>query len=168
MTALPPLLDLENYPGDDILSRWPFFIEDVYRRYLNTVALGKLTFQGLKVNCQFRPESHGKHYAFWHMMQEGSGGRNEEDRTPDLDRCRRVEWIAWTILNAGVDESVRVFKQALRGNEVSWVMWLHESSYALILWERKDYFLLKTAFVVKSHKKKEFEKDWKLHQALNG
>lgn len=95
-------------------------------------------------------------------MQEGSGGRSEDDRTPDLDRCRRVEWIAWTIRNAGIDESVRVFKQAARGNEVSWVMWLYESNYALILWKRKDYFLLKTAFIVKPHKKKEFERDWRL------
>ena len=34
--------------------------------------------------------------------------------------------------------------------------------------DKKEYFLLKTAFVVKPHKKKEFERDWKAHQALNG
>jgi len=44
-----------------------------------------------------RPETHGKHDAFWHMMQQGSGGHSEADRTPDPDRCRRVEWISWGI-----------------------------------------------------------------------
>jgi hypothetical protein len=41
------------------------------------------------------------------------------------------------------------------------VLWLDEDDYAVILWERNGYYLLKTAFLVKPHKRQEFERDWK-------
>jgi hypothetical protein len=168
MSTPPELIRMEDFPGDDFATRWPAFVEAVYQQYLQTVAHADLRFKGLKVNCQFRPETHGKHYAFWHMMQEGSGGRSEDDRTPDSDRCRRVNWISWIIQNAEIGEAIRVFRQAPRNSEKPWALWLHEFDYAVILWERKSYYLLKTAFMVKPHKKKEFERDWKAHQARNG
>lgn len=74
MSDPPNLIQIEDFPGDDFLTRWPTFIEHVYQRYLKTVAFGNLRFRGLNVSCQFRPETDGKHFAFWHMMQEGSGG----------------------------------------------------------------------------------------------
>jgi hypothetical protein len=156
MNGLPPFLEVEDYDGLDYAERWNKYIEGVYRIYRSTIAFGNLSFRKLRVFCQFRPETFGKHYAFWHMMQEGPV---EEKRTPDLERCRRVAWIGWVIKNAGEDALVRVFPQN-RGSEKSWVLWLHEKQYAVILWERKDYYLLKTAFLVKPHKSNEFERDW--------
>jgi hypothetical protein len=41
------------------------------------------------------------------------------------------------------------------------VLWLYEGDYAVILWERNGYYLLKTAFLVKLHKRQEFDRDWK-------
>ena len=156
MSALPPFLECSDYPGDDTAERWSNYVEGLYTVYLRTVARGNLLFRGLPVRCQFRPETLGKHYAFWHMMQEGL---SEDDRTTDVQRCRRVAWISWVIQNAGADARVRVFQQQ-RGSEKSWVLWLHEHDYAVILWERNGYYLLKTAFMVKSHKRAEFERDW--------
>lgn len=169
MSSLPKLLEVDHCPGDDYASRWKFYIEAIYQLYLETVAFGKLQFRGKRVNCQFRPETHGKHYAFWHMMQEGSGNRGEDDRTPDLERCRRVNWISWVIQSAeSGSPAVRIFPQTARGSEKPWALWLHEHHYAVIVWERNDYFLLKTAFMVKPHKAKEFERDWKAFQVKNG
>ncbi len=162
------MIQIEDFPGDDFLTRWPTFIEHVCQRYLKTVAFGNFRFRGLNVKCRFHPETDGKHFAFWHMMQEGSGGRSEDDRTPDADRCRRVEWISSVIQNAEIGEAIRVFRQAPRKSEKPWALWLHEFEDAVILWERNGYFLLKTAFVVKPHKKNELERDWKAHQARNG
>lgn len=160
MSALPPFLELAQYPGNDTGEQWGNYIDGLYVVYLRTVAQGSLQFRGLPVRCQFRPETLGKHYAFWHMMQEGF---READRTVDAERCRRVAWIAWVIQNADVDARIRVFPQ-LRVGENSWVLWLHESDYAIILWERNDYYLLKTAFMVKTHKRTEFERDWNAHK----
>jgi hypothetical protein len=146
MTEPPDLIEVDDFPGDDYASRWKVYLEDIYQRYLRSVAMGRLVFRGKWVKCQFRPETHGKHYAFWHMMQEGSGGRSEDERTIDPERCRRVDWIAWVIANAETCPGIRVFQQAQRWGETSWVLWLYADDYAVILWERKDYYLLKTAF----------------------
>lgn len=168
MSEPPKLLNMGEFSGDDTASRWNNYVEAVYQIYLKTVAFGKLMFRGLPVNCQFRPETHGKHYAFWHMMQEAALGKAEEDRTIDFERCSRVGWISWAIQNAGKEPGIRVFKQSPRGNETSWVLWLHEYNYAVILWERRGYFLLRTAFIVKPHKAMEFERDWRAFQVQKG
>jgi hypothetical protein len=169
MTEPPVFIEVDDFPGDDYMTRWRAYLEDIYRRYLEGVAHGRLSFRGLPVRCQFRPETEGKHYAFWHMMQEGSGGRREDDRTPDMERCRRVDWIAWVIRNAGTHPGIRVFPQTKRGSEQPWALWLHEYGYVVILWERRDYYLLKTAFYpVRRHKREELERDWKTAEAQNG
>lgn len=160
MNNLPPLINIEEYEGADYTERWNQYLEGLYKIYLETVAFGHLVFRTFSVRCQFRPATNGKHYAFWHLMQEGSV---EDNRTPDLDRCRRVAWIGWVIQNADKNEQIRVFPQK-RGGEKSWVLWLFEQDYAVILWERKGYYLLKTAFLLKPHKKKEFERDWSEHK----
>src|SRR5690625_3659343 len=106
MNSVPDLFLVDSQPGADFEERWSNYIKTVYQRYLQSVAFGDLRFRGLPVRCQFRPETHGKHYAFWHMIQEGSGGRVEDERTPDLRRCERIDWIAWCIRAAetGVSE----------------------------------------------------------------
>jgi hypothetical protein len=165
MSEPPALVEVEDFPGEDFASRWEVYVEDIYQRYLRSVARGGLRFAGQKVSCQSRPESHGKHYAFWHMMQEGSGGRAEEDRTIDLERCRRVEWIAWVIRNAESHPGIRVFRQTKRWGEQPWALWLYEYDYLVILWERRDYFLLKTAFYpLRRGKREELERDWRAAQ----
>jgi len=169
MSEPPPFIEVDDFPGDDFLSRWRVYLEDIYLRYLRSVARGGLIFRGCQVRCQFRPETDGKHYAFWHMMQEGSGGRAEVDRTPDLERCRRVEWIGWVIRNAGAHPGIRVFRQTERWGEHPWALWLYEHDYLVILWERRDYYLLKTAFYpLKKGKRDELERDWRAAQAGNG
>jgi hypothetical protein len=100
------------------------------------------------------------------MMQEGP---IEDDRTIDPERCERLLWLGWVIENAASDARIRFFKQSPRGNETSWVLWLFEQDYAVILWERNGYYLLKTAFMVKPHKRQEFERDWKKYtESQNG
>jgi len=170
MSEPPEFIEVGDFPGDDFATRWESYLEHIYQRYLGSVANGGLTFRGLPVRCQFRPMTHGKAFGFWHMMQEGSGGRGEEDRTIDLERCRRVEWIAWVILNAGAHPGIRVFRQAQRWGEQPWALWLHEHDYVVILWERNGYFLLKTAFYPLFRGKiRELERDWNASQgAGNG
>lgn len=156
MYELPAFIELEDVPGDDYVERVRVYIELLYKLYKREIALGDLAFREWAVKCQFRPETLGKHYAFWHTMQDGPV---EDDRNIDLQRCRRIRWIAWTILNGDGDERIRVFPQE-RGREESWVLWLYEEDYAVILWKRRNYYLLKTAFMVKAHKQKEFDRDW--------
>ena len=165
MNDLPPFLEVSHYPGADDSERWAKYIDGLYTIYTRTVAFANLEFRGLPVRCQFRPETNGKHFAFWHMMQEGE---IEDDRHIDPERCRRVAWIAWVIRNAEANPAILVFSQQ-RGRETSWVLWLRDHRYAVILWERKDKFLLKTAFLVKPHGQMQFEKEWQAYnRSQNG
>lgn len=158
MSDLPPLVPFGHGQGNDSAERWADFVEGLYGLYLKMVVHAGLMFRDLPVKCQFRPETFGKHFAFWHMMQEGPV---ENDRTIDPKRCERLLWISW-LLNScdNGDARIRVFRQNPRNGEISWVLWLHEQEYAVILWKRNGYFLLKTAFMVKPHKQQEFERDW--------
>lgn len=169
MNDLPELISINQYAGADYAERWNQYLDAIYQRYVHSVAHANLTFQGQPVHCQFRPEAFGKHFAFWHIIQEGSGGRSEDERTPDPRRCERIDWIAWAIRKAPLKADwIRVFPQTKRGREQPWAIWLHEARYVVILWERRDYFLLKTAFCTKPHKEKELARDWNLHASQNG
>ncbi len=162
---LPELVELDNFCGADFVSRWKAYIDCVYRIYLREVANGQLTFMGLNVSCRYQPMAFGKHYAFWHMMQEGP---IEDDRTADLERCKRVRWIAWVITAAGAgDPRVKVFPQQKRGTEQPWALWMEEERYVVILWERNGYYLLKTAFpATKPRKIAELKRDWERYNSL--
>jgi hypothetical protein len=130
--------------------------------YLREVAHGRLTFQGLPVNCRYQPETFGKHYAFWHMMQEGP---IEDERTADPERCKRVRWIAWVIRAAEAgNPRIKVFPEEKRYGEQPWALWMEEENYVVILWERNGYYLLKTAYpVTYKGTKKALLRDWLKH-----
>jgi hypothetical protein len=153
----PQFLEISNVPGADTAERWRTYMEVLNGVFLRTIFNGKLTFQGLPVNCRRIPESKGKCAAFWHLVQEGYP---EEDRTPDIERCRRLLWVAWVIQNASQISLVRCFPQTKRHGDQTWALWLLDYGYVVILAERKGYFLLKTAFLVSDEKKKELERDW--------
>ncbi|MCH8539457.1 MAG: hypothetical protein LAT58_01650 [Opitutales bacterium] len=168
MSELPDLFEFDSIEGNEFQERWDKYIEAVYKRFLKGVPSGKLSFRGQKISCQYRPETHGKHFAFWHMMQESYLGKSEDDRTPDFERCKRVDWISWGIQNVDNAEEVRVFRQRPRGREKPWAIWLYKRDYVIILWERNGYYLLKTAFPVRSGKRRELVRDWNNFKTING
>jgi len=167
---IPDFVEMDNTLPGDYVSRFAAYLERLYDIYMNEVAKGNLRFKGLGVSCQYRPETHGKHYAFWHMMQEGGmGSTNEDDRTIDFERCRRVRWIGWTIRNADRNPRIRVFPQAKRHGNQPWALWVAEVDYLVILWERNSYYLLKTAYVIgRKGKRKKLQQEWDAYQKKAG
>jgi len=163
MPPLSPFVELSHATGKDTAEKFNNYIEELYQIYLQTVVHSNLTFKNLPVNTQRRPETLGKSFAFWHMMQEGNV---EEERTPDFERCKRIRWIGWTIQNADKYDQIRVFPQQKRGREESWALWLYEQDYVVILHYRKTFLLLKTAFMVKKHKQQELLRDWNVYTTL--
>jgi hypothetical protein len=162
VSDLPKFIELSEADGADTAERWGIYLEALYQVYQRTLVHGGLSFRGMRVQCRRVPESRFKQFGFWHLVQEGFP---EEERTPDLERCRRLLWASWVILNAGADARIRVFPQTPRhGEKKPWALWLHAHDYAVIVAERKDYCLLKTAFLVNSNKRQEFERDWHASQ----
>jgi hypothetical protein len=153
---------MEQSLGEDTVERWRAYLDVLFGVFQRTLARAQLSFRGLNIGCRRIPESKGKHFAFWHLIQEGFP---EEDRIPDLDRCRRLLWVAWVIQNAGQDPAIRVFRQTPRHGDKTWALWLFEHDYAVILAERSGYYLLKTAFLVtKENKREELDRDWQASQ----
>lgn len=166
MKDLPPFVELSAIDGTDTVEKWRVYLETLYGVFQRTLARGRLTFRGYRVGCRRLPETDRKHFAFWHLIQEGFP---EEDRTPDIERCRRLLWVSWVIQNAGDSPLIRVFLQTPRYGERTWALWLFEHDYVVILAERSNYFLLKSAFMVKPNKRSELERDWQASQkAENG
>lgn len=122
-------------------GEWNAFIDDVYAKFCDDLVHNRVSFQGTRVSVRRMPESNGKGYGFWHCVSEG---QHEDARIPDLERCKRVCWIRAIIENHG-DPSISHWTNR-RGTETNHLLWLREQ-YLVVLAERSDYYLLKTAYV---------------------
>ena len=164
MSQPPDFIEMDESLGADTVERWKVYLDVLFTVFERTLARAVLTFRGVNVGCRRFPESRQKHFGFWHLIQEGWP---EDDRMPDFERCRRLRWVSWVILNADKDPAIRVFRQTPRHGEKTWALWLVKQDYVVILAERSGYYLLKTAFVVtKEHKREELDRDWQASQNL--
>lgn len=141
---------LEPFAGD-----WQAYEDSLYAIYLETVVNGGLTFKGLPVKSQYRPETKGKGFSFWHLISEG---QEEDERTPDMRRCERIRWFSWLIDN--VDNYAEItWWENKRGQNTHIVIWLEEEDFAVILAKRNGYYMIKTAYIVKSKRALAFAKE---------
>ena len=145
--ALPDLMPLQG--------EWADYVDSIYQVYVEQVANGGLTFNSLRITCQFRPESQGKHFGFWHVISEGE---SEEDRLPDLRRCERIAWIAYLIANIETDADITWWENK-RGANTHLVIWHEAENFVVILAARNGYYLLKSAYCPESHRAKTFIKE---------
>lgn len=146
---LPELITLESENGDA-----EAYIEKVYNIFLDEVVKSKLRFLGLPVRCQYRPESRGKHFGFWHLISEG---KDEDDRDINFRRCERIKWVSYLIRNAN-SEGIYCWENKRKSN-IHIVIWCPEERFIVVLAKRHDYFLLKTAYVHNERKTKAFDSE---------
>ena len=136
-------------------GNWPRYVEEIYQVYVESVANARLTFKELPISCQYRPESQGKHFGFWHVISEGE---IEDDRTPDFRRCERITWIAYLIVNAESDANISWWENK-RGSNTHVVIWHETENFVVILAARNGYYMLKSAYCSKSGRVKAFIKE---------
>ncbi len=135
MLTMPPQIPFD---GD-----WSSYIEQIYNLFSNDIFLSGLRFRGLPIQLRNNPEYQGKEFGFWHLVSEG---KEEENRTPDLERCKRITWIAHMIRNHA-HQGVSCWPER-RGTTEEWVIWNEVEDYVVVLSARRDYWLLKTAYLV--------------------
>jgi len=152
MSSLPVLVLLSDYGND-----WEKYLNAIYDLYLRQIVQSGISYKGLPIRCRYHPPTDGKGYGFWHLIQEGE---DEDDRVPCLRRCELIQWIAWVIAETPTNPEILVY-QSHRGSAIHEVLWFRSQLYAVILAERKDYYLLKTAYPIKPHRQKAFEKEWR-------
>lgn len=139
--ALTLLVDHDNH--------WPTYEEAIYQVFLADIVHSGLRFRGCPIKCRKHPETRGRSFGFWHLVQEG---RVEEDRVPDLRRCERIGWIKTIIENADDCDNIYVWENE-RNNKIRVPLWYAEE-YIIILEWRGTYWLLITAYCTeKEHRK---------------
>jgi hypothetical protein len=131
------------------------YIEQVYQIFLETITRAELTFNGLPIRTQFLPSDEGKHATFWHLITEGI---IEIERTPDERRCERIRWVAWLIINATTETDVTWWENTRKGN-AHVVIYIENQEFAVILAKRNKYYLLKSAYCVKEHRRNDFRRE---------
>lgn len=154
MSQPPALIPFEG--------EWSEYEDRVYEAFLDCFVRTEVRFRGMPVKAQYRPETHGKGFSFWHVISEAPhpGNRNEEDRTPDLRRCERIRWIAWAIAQAANGIEGFSWWENQRGRETGVVIWAEPWDFAVILAKRREYYLLKTAYSnLKPHRCRSFENE---------
>jgi len=153
MSSPPEIL---AFDGD-----WAAYEDRIYEAFMDSFVRARVRFHGLPVNSQYRPATNGKGFSFWHLISESQGpGSQEQERTPDLRRCERVQWVAWSIGEADRDAPDIKWWENKRGRNTHVVIWLEGHDYAVILAKRHGYYLLKTAYTgIKPHRRKAFQRE---------
>ena len=158
MSTPPALMRMNDY------ADWAAYENAIYAEYLATVAHAGLLLWGDPVKVRFNPTTKHKGYGFWHLISEApsQNNRNEDDRIPDLDRCARVRWVAWCIRNA--EAAGFSWWKNQRGTAANVVIWAEQHDFAVVLAKRDTqegprYYLLKTAYCLRSHTIRKFTKE---------
>ena len=145
------LPELYEFHGD-----WTSYVEELYDIYLDEVANGGLRFNDLPLQTRYRPETDGKGYGFWHVI---SNGKEEEERDIDLRRCERLPWVRHWILEAKQPPAPISWWKYKRGTETHIVIFNEEEKFVVILAERNGYYLLKSAYVVRTRRAEQLKKE---------
>jgi len=141
---LPQQLLLEDFNGD-----WENYFQAVYNHFYADIVHNSVFFRGKRVSVRLRPPTNGKGFGFWHCISEGASTGEESDRTPDIERCKRIGWIRAIIENHSAS-SIQYW-QNRRGRELNHLLWFNQE-YLVVLAERHNkpkgetYLLLKTAY----------------------
>lgn len=155
---------MENLPLPPLVSfcgNWVTYIETVYQVYTDTILNSGLAINNIPVRPRYTPETQGKEFGFWHVTSEGE---LEEEREPDLRRCERIRWLEWTIKNFSQYAEISHWKER-KGSNLDIVIWIESEQYVVVLSERRDYWLLKTAYLVtKSGKIRQLTNNRKKYQ----
>ena len=133
---LPSLVLLKDYNGN-----WKLYQEALYKIFTDTI-LNRATFLSLPVKCKYLPPIGGMHQCFWHLITATKYSKKDEDREVDLRRCERITWISH-ILKHYNDSRIVCWE---RDYDKHTVLWLKKDCYMIVLSNRKNYYLLKTAY----------------------
>lgn len=136
---LPPLVYLQDYGG-----QWEQYIEAVYGYFKSDFIDSRPQFGDKPVELKRYPLLEGKEATFWHITSEG---KEETQRVPDLRRCEMIRWPR-PIIEHYDDKAIKCWPNRRSGDKRI-TLWLYDQDYVVVLAQRKNYFLLWTAYYVR-------------------
>lgn len=146
---LPPPADISLWE-EDIET----LIEQLYLIYEGDFIHNPPSFRNAPVQRKKYPLTDGKDTTFWHIITQGQ----EPNRKAIPERCQCLPWIKPVILNESTND-VKVWP-VKRGQETRYNLFLEEKNFLVVLAQRKEYFIIWTAYPVYKHTKKKLLKQF--------
>lgn len=153
-------LDLNGKTYEEII----IFLYYFYKKDLKDC---KLFYNNKIVNTNYRGEFiNGKEERFWHIIEKDCDNKRiDGDRLIDFARAKKIHWIRPILTKYFKDSSIKIFKDEIitkksngKNKKVKLeFIWFKEGKYLIILEERKNEYILKTAYNVEPWKEKQLE-----------
>lgn len=144
--TMPPLIMWSGNAAD-----FHTYLDNVYNVFITDFIQKGHVFLGKPVKARYNPSYDNKHFSFWHVISEEGDSPAEDDRIPDLERCKRIAWIGH-ILSTSNNPEILCWKNrrtGKRGGEDRYLLYVPEERYLVILSEKQNCFFLVTAYIVK-------------------
>ena len=146
-------------------GNWQSYVDELYNIYLETIVNNKsLRFDNLPIKTRFKPITDGKGFGFWHIISDGN---EEEERLPDMRRCESLPWVSYCIKEAKIPPAPISWWKNKRGSNTHIVILNETKGFVVVLAERKDYYLLKTAYFPRTYRLKSMIKERNKYWNLN-
>ncbi len=152
---LPEIISISDYGGD-----WNKYLKVIYRIFKRDFFKSQPKFEKKNVCVLVKPITDGKECGFWHLISEG---KIEENRTPDLRRCERINWPKPIIINCNKPEVLiwEVTSKRKGHKDKRVCIWLEKFNYITILGQRNKYFLLLTTYLTdRNHTRRKLKKQY--------
>ena len=142
---LPPFVPWSGNAAD-----FQSYLDQIYNIFIVDFIQRKPMFLNKPIRARYNPAHGNKHFSFWHLISEAGETDNEDDRIPDLERCKRMSWVGHILSNFS-DPEILCWtnkRQGKRGGENRYLLYAPKERYLIVLSEKKDCFLLVTAYCV--------------------
>jgi len=132
------------------------FVEACYLFFWSDFVNESPLFRASRMGLKRLPIRNGKEATFYHMT---TIGKDEDNRTLDIDRSERIRWIRPIVENEK-HTALRVWTERKRGeNRIH--IWHYKEDYVVVISERKGYYIPWTAFcVVYNNYRLKLERRW--------
>ena len=153
---MPDLVCLNDYSGDPVA-----YIDAVYKLFKKDFLDDGIQYNGLVVDIIKGPYFQEKEFTFWHIITEG---KKEDERTPDMERCKRICWPKVVVENSG-HRNIKVWevirRKKNRGKQRRICICYGNWEYLVILNIRSNKYLFCTAYpVFNSHTKRKSKTEY--------
>jgi hypothetical protein len=134
---LPDLILLSSYSGN-----WEKYCEGLYTFFCQDFKNQKVEFRGEEIFLRIFPFEKGKEASFWHCVSEGEV---EEDRTIDIERCKRIRWPKSMITNDG-NEDLKIWQNTRKGY-LNYLLLVEKERYLVVIRLKKGKWQLWTTYL---------------------
>jgi hypothetical protein len=147
---LPDEIDFSKF------SNFNEIIDFSYRIFSEDFIENQIYFRGLPVYLKRSPIKNGKDATFFHLI---TSGYSRSKRKVILKRCARISWLRKIIENSN-SNWIKVWKNSRKG-ETRWLLWFEKGEHLIIRAERKNHYLLWTAYnMSQKHTIKKLKKEY--------